>query len=110
MKDETEEQEKPAKKTKKEPTLKQYIVSGAPPGARKVRKAAFILETCAKFAGDEFRRRFPDCVVWSTGVAAESRLTKKDVAGRDLWADGGNWILIDRQKDDDPLPDFRHNR
>jgi hypothetical protein len=56
--------EKP--KGKKQPTLKQYLVSGSPPGAKKVRKSAFIMHTCAKLAADEFRERFPGFVVWST--------------------------------------------
>ena len=49
------------KKEKKQVMLKQYLVSGAPPDAQKVRKAAFILHTCPKLANEEFIRKFPDC-------------------------------------------------
>ena len=49
------------KKEKKRVMLKQYLVSGAPPDAQKVQKAAFILHTCPKLANEEFLRKFPDC-------------------------------------------------
>ena len=94
------------KKEKKQVMLKQYLVSGAPEGAQKVRKAAFILHTCPKLANEEFLRRFPDCQIWSTSVAAESRMTKEDMDGRDFWAEKRNWTLIDRQSDDEPLERF----
>ena len=94
------------KKEKKQVMLKQYLVSGAPPGAQKVRKAAFILHTCPKLANEEFLRKFPDCQIWSTSVAAESSMTKEDMDGRDFWAEKHNWMLIDRQSDDEPLERF----
>ena len=94
------------KKEKKQVMLKQYLVSGAPPGAQKVRKAAFILHTCPKLANEEFLRKFPDCQIWSTSVAAESSMTKEDMDGRDFWAEKRNWTLIDRQSDDEPLDKF----
>lgn len=94
------------KKEKKQVMLKQYLVSGAPPGAQKVRKAAFILHTCPKLANEEFLRKFPDCQIWSTSVAAESSMTKEDMDGRDFWAEKHNWILIDRQSDDEPIDRF----
>lgn len=90
-------------KRKKPVMLKQYLVSGAPPGARKVRKAALIMHTCPKLANEEFLRKFPDCRVWSTFIAAESDLTKEDMAGRDFWAEKLNWMLIDRLSDDEPF-------
>ena len=93
-------------KQKKQVTLKQYLVSGAPPGAQKVRKAAFIMHTCPKLANEEFLRKFPDCRIWSTSVTAESDMTKEDMAGRDFWAEKHNWMLIDRQSDDEPLEQF----
>ena len=94
------------KKEKKQVMLKQYLVSGAPPGAQKVRKAAFILHTCPKLANEEFLRKFPDCQIWSASVAAESSMTKEDMDGRDFWAEKRNWTLIDRQSDDEPLERF----
>lgn len=97
-----DKQEK-TEKRKKQVMLKQYLVSGAPPGAQKVRKAAFIMHTCPKFANEEFLRKFPDCRIWSTIVTAESSITKEDMAGRDFWAEKRNWMLIDMQSDDKPL-------
>lgn len=102
MPDEKTDQKKP----KKTILLKQYLVSGAPLGARKIRKAAFILHTCPKFANDEFLRKFPGCQIWGTTVTAESDLTKEDMEGRDFWAEKLNWMLIDRKSDDDPIRSF----
>lgn len=93
-------------KQKKQVTLKQYLVSGAPPEAQKVRKAAFIMHTCPKLANEEFLRKFPDCRIWSTSVTAESSMTKEDMDGHDFWAEKRNWMLIDRQSDDEPLEQF----
>lgn len=93
-------------KQKKQVMLKQYLVSGAPPGAQKVRKAAFIMHTCPKLANEEFLWKFPDCRIWSTSVTAESSMTKEDMAGHDFWAEKHNWMLIDRQSDDEPLEQF----
>lgn len=92
-------------KPKKTIMLKQYLVSGSPPGAKTVWKAAFILQTCPKNANDEFRRLFPGYTVWNTSVTAESRLTKEDLS-RDLWAERQNWMLFDRKSDDDPFARF----
>jgi len=86
--------------------LKQYVVSGSPAGARRVRKAALILQTCPRLANDEFLKRFPDCAIWNTGLVAESDMTKEDLEGRDFWKDGLNWTLFDRKSDDEPLPSF----
>lgn len=93
-------------KQKKQVTLKQYLVSGASPGAQKVRKAAFIMHTCPKLANEEFLQKFPDCRIWNTSVTAESSMTKEDMAGHDFWAEKHNWMLIDRQSDDEPLEQF----
>ena len=93
-------------KQKKQVTLKQYLVSGAPPGAQRVRKAAFIMHTCPKLANEEFLRKFPDCQIWSTSVAAESSVTKEDMDGRDFWAEKLNWMLINRKSDDEPIRSF----
>ena len=95
-----------AEKRKKQVTLKQYLVSGAPPRARSVRKAAFIVHTCPKLANEEFLRKFPDCRIWSTSVTAESGMTKEDLAGRDLWAEKRNWAFVNRQSDDEPFGQF----
>jgi len=94
------------KKQKKRVALKQYLVSGAPPGAQRVRKAAFIMHTCTKLANEEFLRKFPDCQIWSTSVAAESSMTKEDMDGRDFWVEKLNWMLIDRKSDDEPIRSF----
>ena len=88
-------------------TRKQYLVSGAPPGAQKVRKAACIVHTGPKLANEEFLRKFPDCRIWgSTSMTAESDMTKEDMDGRDFWAEKYNWTLIDRKSDDEPLGRF----
>jgi len=95
------------KKRKKPVLLKQYLVSGAPPGAQRVRKAAFIMHTCPKLANEEFLRKFPGCQIWSTSVTAEQDvLRKEDMEGRDFWAEKRNWTLIDRSSDDEPLESF----
>ena len=86
--------------------LKQYLVSGAPPGAERVRKAAFILHTCPQLANQEFLEKFPGCRIWDTSVWAESDMTKDDMEGRDFWAENNNWILFDRESDDESLPKF----
>lgn len=87
-------------KRKKQVMLKQYLVSGAPPGAARIRKAALIVHTCPKLANEEFTRKFPDCSIRSTFLVAESNLTKEDMEGRDFWAENRNWLLIDRESDD----------
>jgi hypothetical protein len=33
-------------------------------------------------------------------------MTKEDMEGRDFWKDRLNWMLIDRNSDDEPLPDL----
>ena len=33
-------------------------------------------------------------------------MTKEDMDGRDFWAEKRNWMLIDRQSDDEPLERF----
>lgn len=94
-------------KRKKQVLLKQYLVSGAPSGARKVRKSAFIMHTCPKLANEEFLRKFPDCQIWgNTSMTAESDMAKEDMDGRDFWAEKYNWMLIDRKSDDEPLGRF----
>ena len=94
------------KKEKKRVMLKQYLVSGAPEGAHKIRKAAFILHTCPKLANEEFLRKFPNCQIWNTFMTAESNMTKEDMNGHDFWIEKHNWMLIDRQSDDEPLERF----
>lgn len=95
------------KKRKKQVLLKQYLVSGAPPGARKVRKSAFIMHTCPKLANEEFLRKFPDCQIWGvTSMTAESDMTKEDMDRHDFWAEKYNWMLIDRNSDDEPIESF----
>lgn len=88
------------KKPEKQVRLKQYLVSGAPPGAARIRKAALIVHTCPKLANEEFTRKFPDCSIRSTFLVAESNLAKEDTEGRDFWAENRDWLLIDRESDD----------
>lgn len=92
-------------KPKKTIMLKQYLVSGSPPGAKTVWKGALILQTCPKNANEEFRRLFPGYLIWGTSVTAQSSLTKDDLA-RDLWAERQNWMLFDRKSDDEPFDAF----
>lgn len=100
-----EKQPKQKKQRQKAATpvmLKQYLVTGSPAGASTAMKAALIAHTCPKLANEEFARRFPGCSVWSTQVAAQTGLTKEDAEGRDLWAEGHSWVLLDRASDDEP--------
>ena len=98
--DTTDETEELGKRQKKKIFLKQYLVSGAPEGAKRVRFGAAILHTCPKLAAEEFRRRFPDIKVWSVTKTADSDMTKEDMEGRDFWKEHNNWIWFDHKSDD----------
>ena len=39
-------------------------------------------------------------------MTAESDMTKEDMDGRDFWAEKYNWMLIDRNSDDEPIESF----
>lgn len=83
-------------KPKKIIYLKQYLVSGAQQKSKEIQKAAFILHTCPKLANEEFKRKFPDYIIWNTTVTAESQMTKEDLKKYDFWKEHKNWILIDK--------------
>lgn len=84
--------EKPAKRARKagaETPLRQFMVSEAGP-PDKVRKVAFILQTCALTARREFEER-TGAKAGQCMQAAESALTRADLS-RDLWKEGQNWL------------------
>lgn len=101
-----DEEAKTTGKKKKTVMLRQYVVQGSPPGAQRPRTAAAILGTCPKTAAEEFRRRFPGRQVWLVVQAAESDLTKDDLASRDLWAEGRSYVMFDRPDDSPPEDPF----
>lgn len=47
-------------------------------------------------AFEEFKRKFPDYIIWHTTVTAESQMIKEDLEKYDFWKEHKNWILIDK--------------